>query len=69
MCETRVTKIIENYNVCRNWLEKLPGLMSHAVYTYLRLIVDHVGSSMANLRQKEVDFCVGLLRDKVAVKI
>lgn len=38
-----------------------------AVYTYLRLIVDHHGTSQLQvLRQKEVDFCISLLRERVS---
>ena len=36
-----------------------------ALYTYLRVIVDHGGANFAALRQKEVDFCISLLREKV----
>uniref|UniRef100_A0A3B3T0P5 Integrator complex subunit 3 n=1 Tax=Paramormyrops kingsleyae TaxID=1676925 RepID=A0A3B3T0P5_9TELE len=40
-------------------------LIAMSVYTYLRLIVDHHGSpTLLALRQKEVDFCIGLLREK-----
>uniref|UniRef100_A0ACB8G6M6 Uncharacterized protein n=1 Tax=Sphaerodactylus townsendi TaxID=933632 RepID=A0ACB8G6M6_9SAUR len=36
-----------------------------SVYTFLRLIVDHHGSPpLQALRQKEVDFCISLLRDR-----
>lgn len=40
-----------------------------AVYTYLRLIVDHHGTAqLQTLRQKEVDFCISLLRERVRDK-
>ncbi|XP_027766303.1 integrator complex subunit 3 [Empidonax traillii] len=36
-----------------------------AVYTYLRLLVDHHGTpQLQGLRQKEVDFCISLLRER-----
>lgn len=39
-----------------------------AVYTYLRLIVDHHGTAQLQaLRQKEVDFCISLLRERVSI--
>jgi integrator complex subunit 3 len=41
-------------------------LIAMAVYTYLRLIVDHHGTAQLQaLRQKEVDFCISLLRERV----
>ncbi|XP_060550262.1 integrator complex subunit 3 [Pantherophis guttatus] len=49
----------------REWVLKNALLIAMSVYTYLRLIVDHHGSpSLQALRQKEVDFCVSLLRDR-----
>lgn len=41
-------------------------LIAMSVYTYLRLIVDHGTPSLLALRQKEVDFCTGLIREKVS---
>ncbi|KAM7285580.1 integrator complex subunit 3 [Ixodes scapularis] len=46
------------------WLAGLPVLIATAVYTFLRLIVDHGGQLFATLRQREVDFCISMLRDK-----
>lgn len=44
-------------------------LIAMAVYTYLRLIVDHHGTAQLQaLRQKEVDFCISLLRERVRTK-
>eukprot|EP00058_Branchiostoma_floridae_P022599 XP_002608089.1 hypothetical protein BRAFLDRAFT_126263 [Branchiostoma floridae] len=48
----------------RPWLDKHPVLVSISVYTYLRLVEDHGGQGLAGIRQKEVDFCVTLLREK-----
>ncbi|KAJ7307288.1 hypothetical protein JRQ81_009293, partial [Phrynocephalus forsythii] len=49
----------------REWVLKSAMLIAMSVYTYLRLIVDHHGAPLLQaLRQKEVDFCVSLLRDK-----
>ncbi|KPP78306.1 integrator complex subunit 3-like [Scleropages formosus] len=49
----------------REWVLKSGMLIAMSVYTYLRLIVDHHGSPpLLALRQKEVDFCIGLLREK-----
>jgi len=52
--------LIEN----RAWLEKHSLLIAISVYTYLRLIVDHGSTNFNSLRQKEVEFCVSLLREK-----
>ena len=52
-------------SLCRAWLEKYPVMLPIAVYTYLRVIVDHGGANFTALRQKEVEFCVSLLREKV----
>lgn len=40
-------------------------LIAMSVYTYLRLIVDHGTPNLLPLRQKEVDFCTSLIREKV----
>lgn len=49
----------------RTWLDKFPNLLSTVVYTYLRVIVDHNGQVFVNLRQKEVELCISILREKV----
>ncbi|XP_070541758.1 integrator complex subunit 3-like isoform X2 [Ptychodera flava] len=48
----------------RQWLDKQSGFIPIVVYTYLRLIEDHSGQLLANLRQREVEFCISLLREK-----
>ncbi|XP_043935906.1 integrator complex subunit 3 isoform X2 [Protopterus annectens] len=49
----------------RDWVLKSGLLIAMAVYTYLRLIVDHHGTpQLLALRQKEVEFCNTLLREK-----
>ena len=56
------------YICCRSWLEKSQSpreLVPSVVYTYLRLIVDHKESAFSLLRQREVDVCLSLLREKV----
>lgn len=53
--------------LCREWVLKSSILIAMAVYTYLRLIVDHHGTApLQALRQKEVDFCISLLRERVS---
>jgi len=49
----------------RAWLEKCPSLLALTLYSYLRVIVDHGGPIFAQLRQREVDFCVSLMRQQV----
>lgn len=54
--------------LCREWVLKSGMLIAMSVYTYLRLIVDHGAPNLLPLRQKEVDFCISMLREKVRVK-
>ena len=54
-------------NYLRIWPEKYPTVIPVALYTYLRLIEDHDGQQFLSLRQMEIDFCIGLLRDKVII--
>ncbi|KAM6365323.1 integrator complex subunit 3 [Pluvialis apricaria] len=57
--------VLEILTEQREWVLKSSLLIAMAVYTYLRLIVDHHGTSQLQvLRQKEVDFCVSLLRER-----
>lgn len=62
LAESLLDLFIEN----RLWLEKIPDLVATIVYTYLRLILDHGGqiAPIMTLRQREVDFCISLLREK-----
>ncbi|KAM9776841.1 integrator complex subunit 3 isoform X2 [Syngnathus typhle] len=48
----------------KEWVVKSGMLIAMSVYTYLRLIVDHGAPNLLPLRQKEVDFCIGMLREK-----
>lgn len=60
LTEALLDIFIEN----RAWVEKFSVLVATIVYTYLRLIVDHIGQKYATLRQREVEFCVSLLRER-----
>ena len=51
----------------RAWLDKCPALLALTLYSYLRVIVDHGGPIFAQLRQREVDFCVSLMRQRVNI--
>ncbi|CAM6048862.1 unnamed protein product [Sphagnum compactum] len=51
------------------WLDEKPSLFTMALYTYLRLLPDHTMAAskvqaLNELRQKEISFCVHLLREK-----
>ena len=48
----------------RSWLEKFPQLLSVVLYSFLRLIVDHTAGAYKTLRQKEITFCVSILRER-----
>lgn len=50
----------------REWVLKSGMLVAMSLYTYLRLIVDHGTTNLLPLRQREVDFCIGLLRERVS---
>lgn len=61
--------ICNNLNTFRPWLDKFPVIVASVTYTYLRILEDHHGPQFANLRQKEVNFVVGLLRERFQVGI
>ena len=48
----------------QKWLEKFPFLLASVVYTYLRIIEDHNQPRLEQLRKKEVQFVVGLMRER-----
>ncbi|XP_030832490.1 integrator complex subunit 3 [Strongylocentrotus purpuratus] len=48
----------------RAWLDKHPTLLAMVVYTYLRIIEDHSGTTWTHLRDREVEFCVQLIRTR-----
>lgn len=56
--------LLETFVENRSWLESFPILIATVVYTFLRLIIDHGGTKFASLKQREVDFCTSLLREK-----
>ncbi|XP_025077829.1 integrator complex subunit 3-like [Pomacea canaliculata] len=62
LAESMLDIFVEN----RPWLDKVPQLLATVVYTYLRIIVDHGSSAFLMLRQREVELCVSLLREKWA---
>jgi len=46
------------------WLFALPVLVQTSLFTYLRLIVDHHSPRLLSLRDREVEFCLEILRGK-----
>jgi len=48
----------------RSFLEASQFLLANVVYTYLRLLEDHMGPAYAALRHKEVSLVVPLLRER-----
>ncbi|KAL8567155.1 hypothetical protein ACOMHN_033057 [Nucella lapillus] len=65
LAENMLDIFVEN----RPWLEKSSSprdFVPSVVYTYLRLIIDHRESAFSVLRQREVELCITLLREKWA---
>ncbi|XP_050303687.1 integrator complex subunit 3 homolog [Anthonomus grandis grandis] len=58
-----VESLLDVYIEYISWLVKFPILIASVVYTYLRLIEDHHAPFLASLRQKEVNFLIGLIRE------
>jgi integrator complex subunit 3 len=47
-----------------DWLYANVELLQLALYTYLRVLADHHHQSMVQLRQRETDFCIQIMRDR-----
>ncbi|KAK0088867.1 hypothetical protein PV325_010464 [Microctonus aethiopoides] len=60
-----VDALLDIFQDNRPWLDKFPFLVASIVYTYLRLIEDHSVPHLNALRQKEVTFTVGLIRERM----
>ncbi|KAJ8982336.1 hypothetical protein NQ317_009452 [Molorchus minor] len=60
---TLVESLLDVFVEYKGWLEKFPLLIASVVYTYLRLIEDHHAPYLANLKQKEVNFLIGIMRE------
>lgn len=60
---TLIESLLDVFIDFRNWLDKFPLLIASVVYTYLRLLEDHQGPYLANLRQKEVNFLISIMRE------
>ena len=60
LTETMLDTFVDN----RSWLEQWPILVASVVYTYLRLIGDHSNPILNKLRDKEVNFCSSLIKER-----
>ncbi|OAD54141.1 Integrator complex subunit 3 like protein [Eufriesea mexicana] len=60
-----VDALLDIFQENRPWLDKFPFLVASIVYTYLRLIEDHIAPHLSGLRQKEVTFTVSLIRERM----
>ncbi|XP_017769065.1 PREDICTED: integrator complex subunit 3 homolog [Nicrophorus vespilloides] len=61
-----IEALLDMFIEYRGWLEKHPVLLPSVIYTYLRIIEDHNAPYLTALRQKEVTFVIGLLRERFA---
>ncbi|XP_037874354.1 integrator complex subunit 3 homolog isoform X2 [Bombyx mori] len=59
-----VESLLDMFIEHRGWLDKFPVLICMVVYTYLRLVEDHNIPQLMNLRQKEVNFVITLIRER-----
>ncbi|CDW56316.1 integrator complex subunit 3 [Trichuris trichiura] len=62
LVDTMLNLLLEN----RPWMDKNINVIPHAVYSFLRLIPDHLGETYEALRQKETHFCISMLRERFA---
>lgn len=61
LIENLLGLFIEN----RHWVvNQTTFMVPTIIYTFIRLISDHMGPAQAILRQKEIDFVIGLIREK-----
>nr|CAG4643757.1 EOG090X0205 [Lepidurus arcticus] len=58
--------LIDVFMEHRSWLDKYPILIASVVYTFLRLLEDHVAPGLVAFKQKEVTLVSVLLREKFA---
>ena len=56
--------MVDIFSEHRAWLDKHSFLVASVAYTFLRLIEDHTQLHHEKLREKEVRFVIGLIRDR-----
>jgi len=60
-----IENLLELFNENRSWLiNSTTFMVPTIIYTFMRLISDHMGPGQNTLRQKEIDFVIGLIREK-----
>lgn len=60
-----VENLLDLLNENRSWVINSTSFMVPTIiYTFMRLVNDHMGPAQSALRQKEVDFVIGLIREK-----
>jgi integrator complex subunit 3 len=50
-----------------SFITKFHGLISTTVYSFLRLLLDHHQQIAGDLRKREIDYCVKLIRQNVSL--
>lgn len=61
------TQLLEVMQLYEQWFQDKPPLFTMALYTYLRLLPDHIMAKtpiLDDLKQKETVFCIKILREK-----
>lgn len=61
---TLVEGLLDIFIEFRLWLDKFPFLISTVIFSYVRLIEDHMPAHLAQLRAKEVKFVIQLIRER-----
>lgn len=61
---TLVEGLLDIFIEFRPWLDKFPFLISTVIFSYVRLIEDHLPTQLAQLRAKEVKFVIQLIRER-----
>ncbi|XP_067935501.1 integrator complex subunit 3-like [Watersipora subatra] len=63
---TLIDRLLDILSENRAWLDKQAAMNANAmaVYTFLRVLADHLDPSLSNLRMKEVTFCSSILMNR-----
>ena len=59
-----IDQVLDILNDNQDWLNSNVELIQNSLYVFLRVIADHTGSSYNVIRQREIDFCIHLMREK-----
>ncbi|EFA80976.1 integrator complex subunit 3 [Heterostelium album PN500] len=66
---TLAQSLLTTISANKNWLYSKPMFIPTALYTYLRLLQDHLKPQFKELRDQEVSFCLDLVKNKFAESI